>query len=124
MIDSIPYAHGVSIVMLCSAKTSAQLRRQPFHAILMMEPAEDRPRDDPHLPWEVMAGDRGGRQPGRGRRKARSETRMRAATIVQPSDRTPIIPTFWKCATRGTRGADAEYAFSWYSRAARHTSPL
>ena len=48
----------------------------------MMEPAEDRPRDNPHLPWEVMASDRGGRQPGRGRRKARSETHMRAAAFV------------------------------------------
>ena len=32
----------------------------------MMERAEDRPRDDPRFPWEVMTGNRGGRQPGRG----------------------------------------------------------
>ena len=56
-------------------------------AVLMMEPAEDRPRDDPHLPWEVMADDQGGRQSGRWLGEPRAETRVRAAAIVmEPPD--------------------------------------
>lgn len=47
-----------------------------------MEPAKDRSPDDTHVLWEVMTGDRGCRQPGRGRRKARAETAVRAAAIV------------------------------------------
>ena len=48
----------------------------------MMEPTKDRSRDDLHILWEVMAGNRGDGQPGPWLRKARAETAVRQATIV------------------------------------------
>ena len=53
----------------------------------MMESAEKRSRHDPHVPWEIMVGDRGCRQPRRWLRKAGTEAGVRAAAIVvEPPD--------------------------------------
>lgn len=49
----------------------------------MMESAENRSRDDTHVLGEFMADDRGGRQPGRWLREARTEAGVRAAAVTR-----------------------------------------
>ena len=69
-------------VCLWSANILAVSRRQLLKAILMMEFAEDRPRNEPHGPGESMADDLGGRQSGRYLRESGAEAGVRAAAII------------------------------------------
>lgn len=48
----------------------------------MIEAAENRLRDDPHFPGEIMAGDQCGRQPGRGLRAAGAEAAAGASPVI------------------------------------------
>ena len=48
----------------------------------MMEPAQDRSHDNPRVPREPMASDRGNWYPGTRLRESRAEPRVRAAAIV------------------------------------------
>ena len=66
--------------------------RQPRKAVLMMEAAENRSRHDPHVPRQMMAGDRGSRQAGGWLREAWTETGVRAAAIVMDLPQTEDAP--------------------------------
>ena len=47
-----------------------------------MKASENRPRSDPQVPREIMADDRGGRQPRRGLRQAGPQPAMGPRRIV------------------------------------------
>ena len=80
----------------------------------MLERAKDRSRGDSHLPAELMAGDRGGRQPVRGRRTARFEPRMRAAASVvhppHPKKAAQVLRAAWDEETEARHGRPWEQA--------------
>jgi hypothetical protein len=52
-------------------------RHQLLKAVPMMAFAENRSRHDPHVPWEMMASDLGGRRPEWWLRKAGTEAGAR-----------------------------------------------
>ena len=67
----------------------------------MVETRENQSGHDPHVRGKRMAGDREDRQPRRWLREAGTKAGVRPAAVTQPSNRTPIIPTFWKAMLAG-----------------------